>query len=438
MSAAEKASTDLAVADERETLIEAKDLGKQYKLFARPLDRLKEVIHPFGKRYHTEFFALRHLGFSVKRGEILAIVGRNGSGKSTLLKMVTGILAPTEGTLNVKGRIAALLELGAGFNPEYTGVENVYLNGTIHGLTREEVDKKLPEILAFADIGDFAYRQCKSYSSGMFARLAFAAMIHFEPDILIVDEALAVGDVFFQQKCNRWMKEKMAGVTKLLVTHDMASVAALATRAIVLDSGRLTFDGPPLEAIEHFTKSLHTDLFASEEKREALPENTEALPEEDADTKFVPVAPDSLGGAREVSIAAWHVSVNRLGAEVVKSGDTVRVALKITADRAVEHLIVGVSVADKYGQSIFGVNSLASGHGPLPIEKGASTISLEFEWPEIKEGSYFLTLGLGEGLEELNHVVQCWAHNVIALTAIPGRAIHGLFNVPMRRLSATR
>jgi len=417
-------------------LIEAKDLGKQYRLFDKPLDRLKEALHPFGRSYHTEFYALRHLDLEVRRGEALAIIGRNGSGKSTLLKMITGIVAPTEGTLAVHGRIAALLELGAGFNPEYTGIENVFLNGTIHGLTRKQVEQRLDAILAFADIGDFARRACKSYSSGMFARLAFSAMIHFDPDILIVDEALAVGDVFFQQKCFRYMKEKMAGVTKLLVTHDMASVAQLASRAIVLESGKLAFDGAPLEAIEHFTKSLHTDLFAADaveppdEHEHPAPGAEEALVE-----KWTAVDEKSTGGARDVEISAYHVTVNGLGPEVVKAGDLVRVAMRVKARREIEHLIVGVSVSDKYGQNVFGVNSLASGHGPMHLPTGSRAIVVEFEWPEVKEGAYFLTLGLGEGLEELNHVVQCWAHNVVVLQAIPTRAIHGLFNVTMRKLT---
>ncbi|MBI2394322.1 MAG: ABC transporter ATP-binding protein [Deltaproteobacteria bacterium] len=426
-----------AALTESKVLIEAKDLGKQYRLFDKPIDRLKEALDPFGRSFHTDFFALRHVDLEVRRGEALAIIGRNGSGKSTLLKLITGVVAASEGALKVEGRIAALLELGAGFNPEYTGVENVFLNGTIHGMTHEQVEERLPDILAFADIGDFAHRACKSYSSGMFARLAFSAMIHFEPDILIVDEALAVGDVFFQQKCFRWMKERMAGVTKLLVTHDMASVAQLATRAVVLESGKVAFDGPPLDAIEHYTKSLHTDLFAGEGAPEPPDEHAHPAPgvEDAIAEKWEPVDEKEIAGAREVEIRAHHVSVNGLGHEVIKAGDSVRIALKVDARRPVEHLIVGVAVSDKYGQIVFGVNSLASGHPTMKLEKGTRAIVLEFEWPEVKEGSYFLTLGLGEGQDELNHVVQCWAHNVVAVQSIATRAIHGIFNVPMRRLT---
>ncbi len=436
-----------------DVVVEAKGLAKQYRLFAKPIDRLKEALHPFGRSYHTDFFALHGVDLHIERGESLAIIGRNGSGKSTLLKLVTGVVAPTAGTLEVKGRVAALLELGAGFNPEYTGVENVYLNGTIHGYTRAQLDVKMPEILAFADIGDFAHRPCKSYSSGMFARLAFAAMIHFEPDILIVDEALAVGDVFFQQKCFRWMKEKMANVTKILVSHDMGSVAQLATRAIVLEKGKVAFEGEPLKAIEHYTKALHTEVFAPSASG-AEPASAEVPPGAGSapvalDGSFTPIDPDALGGAKEVEIRGWNVSVGAPEAEqpqaarasakgaeqaveVVRAGDEVHVSFQFEAKRAIEHLIVGVTISDRFGQAVFGVNSLGSGHRTLGFSSaGAKVAALRFVWPEIKQGRYFLTFGVGEGEDELDHVIQCWAHNVASVEVLPVRPVHGIFNVKM-------
>ncbi|CAN5172876.1 ABC transporter ATP-binding protein [soil metagenome] len=426
------------MATEVETVVEAHALSKQYRLFDKPIDRLKEALSPFGTKYHTDFYAVRDVSCSIKRGESLAIIGRNGSGKSTFLKLVTGVITPTDGTISVHGRVAALLELGAGFNPEYSGVENVYLNGTIQGYTRAQLDLKMPEILAFADIGDFAKRPCKSYSSGMFARLAFAAMIHFEPDVLIVDEALAVGDVFFQQKCFRWMKERMANVTKLLVSHDMGSVAQLATRAIVLEKGRVAFEGEPIKAIEHYTKTLHTELFA---RPEAI--KVEPAPSEQVSETFTPIDPASLGGAREADIVGWHVEVGdapvatgpATEVQVVRAGDVVHVALEFKTSRAVEHLIIGVTITDRFGQAVFGVNSLGSGYKLGVEQSGTKSASLEFVWPEIKQGRYFLTFGLGEGEEELEHVVQCWAHNVTSLEVLPVRPVHGIFNVKMDRIS---
>lgn len=420
-----------------DVIVEARGVSKQYRIFDKPIDRLKEALHPFGRSFHTDFFAVHDVSLTIERGESLAIIGRNGSGKSTFLKLVTGVITPSSGHLAVNGRVAALLELGAGFNPEYSGVENVYLNGTIQGYTRAQLEKKMPEILSFADIGEFADRPCKTYSSGMFARLAFAAMIHFEPDLLIVDEALAVGDVFFQQKCFRWMKERMAGVTKILVSHDMGSVAQLATRAVVLDKGKVSFEGEPLKAIEHYTKTLHTELFAKPGGEPAKDEEEPAAPSE----SFTPVDPGSLGGAKEAEIVGWHLVVGDEppipGAEVqvVRAEDVVRVALQFRTTRPIDHLIVGVTITDRFGQAVFGVNSLGSGHTLAVSSAGTKVASLDFVWPEIKQGRYFLTFGLGEGVEELDHVVQCWAHNVASVEVLPVRPVHGIFNVLMRQIS---
>ena len=186
---------------ETESVIQIQNVSKVYKLYENPIDRLKESLHPGGKKYHHDFFALRDISFDVKKGETVGIIGKNGSGKSTLLKIITGVLTPTMGTMNVSGRISALLELGAGFNPEYSGLENVYLQGTMMGYSREDMRERVPEILKFADIGEFINQPVKVYSSGMFIRLAFSVAINVEPEILIVDEALAVGDMSFQAKC---------------------------------------------------------------------------------------------------------------------------------------------------------------------------------------------------------------------------------------------
>ena len=201
------------------------DVTKIYRLYDKPIDRLKESISLTHKKYHKEFFALDKISFSVEKGSTVGIIGTNGSGKSTILKIITGVLNPTTGSVEVDGNISALLELGAGFNMDYTGIENIYMNGTMMGFSREQMEAKLPEILEFADIGDFVYQPVKTYSSGMFVRLAFALAINVEPEILIVDEALSVGDVFFQAKCYRRMEEiRKTGTTILMVTHDMGSV----------------------------------------------------------------------------------------------------------------------------------------------------------------------------------------------------------------------
>lgn len=235
---------------DKEIVIRVENLSKIYKLYDKPIDRLKESINPFGKKYHRDFFALRDVSFDVKRGESIGVIGKNGSGKSTLLKIITGVLTPSSGNVTVNGKVAALLELGTGFNPEFTGIENIYFNGTITGYTREEIDAKLDNILAFADIGDFVYQPVKTYSSGMFVRLAFAVATSVTPDVLIVDEALSVGDMFFQQKCHARMEElQNNGTVLMVVSHDMRVVEKYSTKVILLDQGGCLFLGPPDEGV---------------------------------------------------------------------------------------------------------------------------------------------------------------------------------------------
>ena len=230
-------------------------LSKVYKLYDRPVDRLKESLHPWGKKYHHEFFALHDVSFEIKRGETVGLIGINGSGKSTLLKIITGIVTPSAGQVQVHGKIAALLELGAGFNPELTGIDNIFMNGTIMGYSRAEMETKLEDIVAFADIGEFIRQPVKMYSSGMFARLAFAVNANVNPDILIVDEALSVGDMFFQAKCVERMRKMMDdGVTILFVSHDTGAVKSLCRRGILLSHGRVVIDADAEAASEAYFK----------------------------------------------------------------------------------------------------------------------------------------------------------------------------------------
>ncbi len=227
-----------------ETVIKVEHLSKAYKLFDKPSDRLKETLHPFGKRYSRDFYALNDVSFEVKKGECIGLLGKNGAGKSTLLKVLTGVLTPSVGSVSVNGKISALLELGGSFNPEMTGMQNIYMNGTLMGFTKEEMDEKLEEILEFADIGYFINQPVKIYSSGMFARLAFAVSVNVNPDILIIDEVLAVGDLRFQIKCMDKMKQLMSGgTTVLFVSHDINAVRRLCSRAIWFDQGCLMMDG---------------------------------------------------------------------------------------------------------------------------------------------------------------------------------------------------
>ena len=235
--------------------IQVEHLSKMYKLYNKPSDRLKEAL---GMKVKVrEHFALNDVNFQVSRGETVGIIGTNGSGKSTVLKIITGVVSPTKGEVKVDGRISALLELGAGFNGEYSGLENVYLNGTMIGFSKEEIDSKLDDILTFADIGDFIYQPVKTYSSGMFVRLAFAVAINIDPDILIVDEALSVGDVFFQAKCYRKFEEfKQKGKTIVFVSHDLNSISRYCDRVILLNKGNILDEGDPKKIVDLYKKIL--------------------------------------------------------------------------------------------------------------------------------------------------------------------------------------
>ncbi|MBL8762533.1 MAG: ABC transporter ATP-binding protein [Phycisphaerae bacterium] len=423
------------------------NLSKAYQIYARPVDRLKQALFRWKRRYFQDFWALRDISFEVARGQTLGIIGRNGSGKSTLLQVVAGILAPTGGEVRVEGRLSALLELGAGFNHEFTGRENVYLAAAVHGLSRQETRSLMPAIEEFADIGDFIDQPVKTYSSGMFVRLAFAVAAQVRPDILIVDEALAVGDIFFQQKCARFMTEQLASATKILVTHSMASVAAMCDRAIVLHKGRMVFDGPPGEAIEFYTKLVHTEEFsrgrgtafgalaASGPSGAASAPAPMKVERVDETLPWVDVTPDDRGGAGEVVIERVALT-DRHGraAQAFKPGDPFTCHIRVRADRAKERIIFGAMVVDRFGKNVCGDNSLSS-PGRLVDLPGAGRYHarLEYRWPDLHPGEYTVTFGVGEGNDPLQHAIQCWAHNVVAVSGIsPGRPIHGLFTNPLR------
>ena len=240
-----------------EIAIQVENLSKCYQIYDKPHQRLLQMIHRGHRQYYREFWALKDVSFTVKRGETLGIIGRNGSGKSTLLQLICGTLTPTSGTIKTNGRIAALLELGAGFNPEFTGRENVYMNASILGLSHEEIDARFDDIATFADIGDFIEQPVKSYSSGMYVRLAFAVIAHVDADILVIDEALAVGDAFFTQKCMRFLRNFMETGTVLFVSHDTGAVINLCDHAILLEKGAIKQQGSPKEVAQLYLANLY-------------------------------------------------------------------------------------------------------------------------------------------------------------------------------------
>lgn len=272
MSAENTTNTGAQEAESAEKYaVEVKNVTKIYRLYDKPIDRLKESLSISHKEYHKDFYALSDLSFTVEKGQTVGIIGTNGSGKSTILKIITGVLTPTTGEVNVRGKISALLELGAGFNQDYTGIENIYMNGTMMGYTKKEMDAKLPEILEFAEIGDFVYQPVKTYSSGMFVRLAFALAINVEPEILIVDEALSVGDVFFQSKCYRRMEEiRKNGTTIIMVTHDMGSIIKYCDKVVLLNKGEFIAQGSAGKMVDLYKKILAGQMDALRAELEVM------------------------------------------------------------------------------------------------------------------------------------------------------------------------
>ncbi len=344
-----------------EMAISVRGVGKMYRIYDRPQDRLKQMLWRGRRQYGREFWALRDVSFEVRKGETLGIVGRNGSGKSTLLQIIAGTLAPTEGEVAVNGRIAALLELGSGFNPEFTGRENVFLNGSILGFSYSEMERKFDEIVAFADIGQFLNQPVKLYSSGMFVRLAFAVQACVEPDILIVDEALSVGDIFFQQKCmQRIRRLTQNGTSILLVTHDMSTVSRVCQAAILLADGRMIASGQPKPVLEKYTAIVYDSLRGAQPRIVASEEQRADLPAKDLpDLQILPIPDQSFRhGDGSVRITGFALQTKHLGSIMqCEPGDVLRLVLDITCYEPDLIPNVGFQIRDRFGNIACGTNT---------------------------------------------------------------------------------
>ena len=416
------------------------NLSKEYFLYKKPHHRVIEVFHPLKKNYHTSFTALSDISFQVGRGESVGIIGRNGSGKSTLLQIVCGNLQATSGNIEVNGRISALLELGSGFNPEFTGRENVYLNMAILGFNHEETEARFEQIVEFADIGDFIDRPVKTYSSGMNIRLAFSTAISVDPEILVIDEALAVGDIFFQQKCVAHMKQVMQSCTILLVSHDMHSISNMCDRVVVLDKGNIVYQGEPAEAVSTYTKLIHTNMVKRSERvaPQALPDEVQKKVQALATdfNNWQSVREEDIGGAGEIKIIRFSVTKKGETISAIQKGDMVSVRLLVQSVTNKNNVILGYTIKDRVGNGIFGENSLCLTDQVFSFDEGYNLVNYEFSWPEVHRGTYTLTLGIGEGEHALSHVVQCWAHNIVSFDAItPDVPVHGIFNNPLDHIN---
>jgi lipopolysaccharide transport system ATP-binding protein len=434
--------------------IRVRDISKCYLMFDRSQDRLKQSIVPRlqrlagqePSRFFREFWALRDISFDVRKGQTLGIVGRNGSGKSTLLQLICGTLTPTQGTIDVKGRVAALLELGSGFNPEFTGRENVYLNGSILGLTREQIDARFDAILAFADIGDFVDQQVKTYSSGMMMRLAFAVIANVDADILVIDEALGVGDAFFAQKCMRFLRKFKENGTILFVSHDAGAVVNFCDHAVWLNRGQMAFSGAPKDVMETYLRAGLQDAYGSSVALEPVgnqdtgdddvpPEDTYTAPEKDAQPSRIRIV-DNLTASTGWKTGRAEIEsvkiVDRTGATPVSfaGGERVTLIVRARAHGDMTSPILGFYVKDRLGQELFGENTFPYVASALTVGDGQSCEArFKFVMPMLPNGDYSLAVSIAEGTV-VEHVQHHWLHDALLIKVASGRPRYGLVGIP--------
>jgi lipopolysaccharide transport system ATP-binding protein len=348
-------------------------VSKQYRIYNRPVDRLKESLTRGRWKTHREFWALHDISFEVEAGTTTGIIGPNGSGKSTLLQIITGTLEPTHGTVWHEGRIAALLELGAGFNPEFTGLENVFMNSSLLGISKAETERLLPQIESFAEIGEFIHQPLKTYSSGMYIRLAFATAIATSPQILIVDEALSVGDAVFQHRCTRRIKEMQeAGTTILFVSHDPGAVRALCSRAILLNGGRMEADGPPADVLDRYQKVIMVQEAAYAEAQLAMVQGVQEKlqPAVSVDSDVVQQFTYRHGNLNAEILRVDLLDASRRSVSLVESGQLVHLRVRVVFHEDLEDPVYGFVIRNRHGINLYGTNTKVQGLHPGLIKRG--------------------------------------------------------------------
>ncbi len=442
-----------------EIAIRVNNLSKCYQIYERPPDRLKQSIVPRLQRlagrpsstYFKEFWALRDVSFDVRKGETVGIIGRNGSGKSTLLQMICGTLTPTAGTVEVNGRVAALLELGAGFNPEFTGRENVYMNGAVLGLSREEIDARFDDIAAFADIGDFIEQPVKTYSSGMYVRLAFAVIAHADVDILVIDEALAVGDAFFVQKCMRFLRNFTERGTILFVSHDTGAVINLCSRAVWLQKGQVALTGTPKQVSEHYLAALYESQQGSSAQVEPTAEHESGLDDEPRDIRLDFINSTYLRNDIELFQFRQDASSFGQGGAIITSvrltdragkplswvvgGEDVCLVVRCLSKIYLLGPIVGFFVKDYLGQNLFGDNTYITYRStPLVIPPGkVFETKFSFKMPILPVGDYSIDAAIAQG-DQSDHIQHHWVYDAMIFKSHSSSACTGLIGIPMKSI----
>lgn len=420
------------------------NVTKIYKLYEKPIDRLKEAMSLTHKNYHRDFYALNGISFDVEKGQTVGIIGTNGSGKSTILKIITGVLTPTTGEVQVNGVISALLELGAGFNMDYTGIENIYMNGTMMGFSRKEMDEKLQDILDFADIGDFVYQPVKTYSSGMFVRLAFALAINVEPEILIVDEALSVGDVFFQAKCYRRMEEiRKNGTTILMVTHDMGAIIKYCDRVVVLNKGNFIAEGEPGKMVDLYKKILANQMDDLDEELKAA--DSGLYNDFSGDQAIAERSRAAAGGMMKdkLTINPNRTEYGDKRAEIIDfglldergnitnlllKGERFTIKERIHFHGEIETPIFTYTIKDKRGADLTGTNTMFESSDVKSVKKGDEYVVEFTQKMTLQGGEYLLSMSC-TGFENGEHVVYHRLYDIVNITVISNKNTVGVYDM---------
>ena len=432
--------------DDNDIVLSVRNVSKCFEIYEKPVHRLYQTLCAGRKKFYREFWALKDISFDVRKGECVGIIGRNGAGKSTLLQIITGTLAPTGGEVNLKGRVAALLELGSGFNPEFTGRENVYMNGAILGLSRREIDERFDDIVAFADIGDFIDQPVKTYSSGMMVSLAFAVNVFVDPEVLIVDEALAVGDAAFQRKCFMRMDAlRQKGVTLILVTHDTSTVKERCDRAIYLKDHVVKRNGPAEDVVAEDMR----DMFPSESEdgRSAddsdMPSKKPGVVESNAYVleKVFQSGDVHSWGAGGGAIRAVRIrgldggtllrTPCRLTIEVDAAWSRDFVARKISEENLKPNMMIGIRLSDVRDIAIYGTNNTLEKVVIDPFSSESATVVYDLDLPPIMKGPVFVTTAVAIGTMEY-HVNLNWNDMTIELQSDTNEPIGGIFRCPTR------
>jgi len=439
--------------------ISVTNLSKCYEIYDNPSERLKQFIMPrvrrvlggVHKQYFREFHAIKDVSFEIKKGETVGIIGRNGSGKSTLLQIICGTLSPTSGSVQTHGRIAALLELGSGFNPEFTGCENVYMNATVLGLSKEEIDRRFVDIIAFADIGDFIDQPVKTYSSGMMLRLAFAVIAHVDADILIVDEALSVGDAVFTQKCMRFIRSFQKQGTLLFVSHDIGTVQNLCKSSIWLGQGEVKKIGASKSVAEAYLQYTMQEIYG--EEQQLTPTSADLAGAQSLESESTELTPaiayetemsmqDNLtkatgwktGSAEIVMVRLERLSPGKDG--VFEGGEKVRMVIEALAHHDLFSPILGFIVKDRLGQDLFGENTLAfSASTPTPVMAGQKfKAKFDFRLPMLPNGQYVVMASVADG-DLYNNTQHHYLHDAYVINVSSSKVRWGLVGLPFERIS---